>query len=121
MKQTVKQELAHHILEYINEGIIDNTNKDDWHFHCFNEDYYVIGYYEASRWLKAHDLDAFEAIGICQQWEEDILGEKQKVYDSAETTVNMLAYVFGEELLGEIDAETVEELEHKLKDIVNCG
>lgn len=117
MKTSIKQELAHHILDKINDGVIDNTNKDDWQYYCFNEDYYIIGYYEANQWLKSHDIDPFEAIGICQQWEKDVLGEQQKIYDNAETTVNMLVYVWGEELLVEIDAENIEELEDKLKEI----
>ena len=119
MKNSVRLELAHHILDRINDGVIDNSNKDDWHFYCFNEDYYIIGYYEATQWLKQHDIDAFEAIGICQQWEEDTLGEKQKTYDNAEITVNMLVYVYGEELLSELDCDTVEELEEQLKEIID--
>ena len=119
MKNSVKQELAQHILDRINDGVIDNTNKDDWHFYCFNEDYYIIGYYEAKQWLKQHDIDAFEAIGICQDWEENVLGEKHKVYDNAETTVNMLVYVYGEELLGELDCDTVEQLEELIQELIN--
>lgn len=117
MTNSVKQELAQHILDKINDGAIDNTNKDDWHFYCFNEDYYIIGYYEASQWLKSHDIDAFEAIGICQQYEKDMFGEQNKIYDNAETTVNMLAYIWGEELLYSIEADTIEELETELKTI----
>ena len=119
MENSVKKELANHILNYINDGVIDDNNRDDWHFHLFNEDYYIIGYYEASQWLKNHDIDAFEAIGICQEWEEDVLGEKQKVYDNAETTVNMLVYVWGEELLNEIDADNIEELTEALNNIID--
>lgn len=118
MKNSVRQELAHHILGKINDGVIDDGNKDDWHFHLFNEDYYIIGYYEASQWLKNHDIDPFEAISICQKWEEDILGEQHKVYDNAETTVNVLTYILGEELLDEIDADNIEELEESMNEII---
>lgn len=116
METTIKRELAHHILTRIDEGIIDNTNRDDWHYLCFNEDYYIIGYYEASQWLKTHDIGEFEAVGICQKYEKENFGES-KIYDNSETTVNMLAYIYGEELLSEIDADTVEELEEELKEI----
>ena len=119
MENSVKKELAHHILDRINDGVIDNTNKDDWHFYCFNEDYYIIGYYEASQWLKRHNIDPFEAIGICQEWERDILGELGKVYNNSETTVNMLAYVWGEELLSEFDGETIEELTEYINEIID--
>lgn len=118
MKTSVKLELAHHILERINDGVIDDANKDYWHFYCFNEDYYIIGYYQAEQWLKNHDISAFEAIGICQEYENEVFGEHQKVYDNAETTVNMLAYIYGEQILNEIDADNIEDLTEALNDIV---
>lgn len=119
MKTTIKEELAGHILDKINDRIIDNSNKDDWHFHAFNKDYYIIGYYNASEWLKRHDIDAFEAISICQEYEKDNFGEISGKYDNSESVVNMLAYIYGEELLCELDAETVEELKKKCEDILN--
>lgn len=117
MKATIKTELANHLLDFINDGILTDENKEDWHFHAFNEDYYIIGYYEAKQWLKHHDIDAFEAIGICQEYEKEMFGEQSKVYDNSETTVNILAYIYGEELLNSIDAETVEELQEELEQI----
>jgi hypothetical protein len=117
MKTSIKTELSQHILDRINDGVINNDNRDEWHFHCFNEDYYIIGYYNASQWLKEHGISEFEAAGICQQYEVDSFGES-KVYDNSESVVNMLAYIYGEELLSNIDAETVEELETELEEIV---
>lgn len=111
MKNSIKEELQGHILDCINDGIIDNDNQQEWHFHCFNEDYYIIGYYEASQWLERHNLNTFEAIDTCIQYEKDNFGECNKSYDNAETTVNMLAYIYGGEILSEIQAETIEELE----------
>jgi hypothetical protein len=62
---------------------------------------------EAAELLKRHlgqkkllekwGYSAWDAIAKCQGWEENTLGEKQKTYDNAETTANMLAYVLGEE------------------------
>ena len=118
MKTSIKQELTEHIIDRINDGVIDNDNREDWHFHCFNEDYYIIGYYNAAEWLKRHNIDAFEAIRICQEYEKDNFGETT-VYDNAETTVNMLAYIYGEELLNEIDAETVEQIIEQLETAKN--
>lgn len=114
MKTTVKNELKNHLLNLINDGVLTNENVNDWHFHAFNEDYYIIGYYEAEQWLKEHEISAFEAIGICQEYEKDNFGEVTKVYDNAETTVNMLVYIYGEELLIELEAESIEELEELL-------
>lgn len=118
MKTSVKQELAQHILDRINDGVIDNSNRDDWHFHCFNEDYYIIGYYEASQWLKQHDIGEFEAAGICQQYEKDNFGES-KVYDNAESVVNMLAYIWGEELIYSDDFKKIKHLKKAMKELIN--
>ena len=119
MNTSVKIELAGHILDRINDGIIDNTNRDDWHFYCFNEDYYIIGYYQASEWLKRHDIDAFEAIGTCQEYELENFGEITKVYNNSEVTVNMLAYIYGEEFLSIADSDTIEELKEFCESIIN--
>lgn len=118
MKNSIKEELAGHLLDLINDGVLTDENRDDWHFHAFNEDYYIIGYYNAEQWLKKHDVSAFEAIGVCQEWEENVLGEKQNTYDNSETTVNMLVYVYGEELLSELDAGSITELKELLEEEV---
>lgn len=118
MKTSIKQELAQHIIDRINDGVIDNSNKDEWHFHCFNEDYYIIGYFECSEWLKLHNIGEFEAAGICTQYEIDNFGECSNIYDNSEKAVNMLAYIYGEELLSEIDADSIEELMQACKELV---
>lgn len=117
MTNTVKTELANHLLDLINDGVLTNENQADWHFHAFNEDYYIIGYYQCSEWLKKHDIDAFEAVGECQQYEIDNSGESE-VYDNSEKTVNMLVYIYGEELLSEIGAESIKELKKELKELI---
>lgn len=117
MKNSIKKELAQHIIDKINDGVIDNSNRDDWHFYCFNEDYYIIGYYEASQWLKKHNIGEFEAAGICQQYEIDNFGQS-KVYDNSETTVNMLAYIYGEELIYSDDFKTVKQLKKAMKELI---
>ena len=116
--KTIKTELANHLLDLINDEVLTNGNHEDWHFHAFNEDYYIIGYYQASEWLKRHDMDAFETIGICQQYEIDHFGES-RIYDNSEQTVNMLVYIIGEELLNELNADTVEELEQNINNFLN--
>jgi len=115
MKTTIENELKSHLLDRIKDSVLTNDNKDDWHFHAFNEDYYIVGYYQAEQWLKEHGLSAFEAIGICQDYERDNFGECLKSYDNAETTVNMLVYIYGEELLSELDADNIEDLKSKIE------
>ena len=116
MKTSVKQEFAAYLLDLINDGVLTDENKDEWHFHAFNEDYYIIGYFEGKQWLAEHNYDPFEAIEICQQYEIDNFGES-KVYDNAEQTANMLAYILGEEFIYSLDAENVEELTEELENI----
>jgi len=114
MKTTIKTELENHILDKINDRIIDNTNKDEWHHYCFNEDYYIIGYYNANQWLKEHNLDTFEAIEIVKNYEIDNYG-KFWTYINSESIVNMLAYIYGEEIIYGINAESIEELKENLE------
>ena len=118
MKTSVKEELAGHLLDRISDGIIRDDNREDWHFHAFNEDYYLIGYYQCSEWLKRHEIDPFEAIGICQDYEQEMFGELSGKYDNSERTVNMLTYIYGEELLNDIDANNVKELRQALNEII---
>ena len=113
MKNSVKLELTNHILDLINDGVITNENIDETHYHAFNEDYYLIGYYQCSEWLKKHNIDTFEAIEICQTYETEMFGES-KIYDNSEKSVNMLAYIFGEELLNSLSYNTVDELKESL-------
>ena len=98
-RNSIKTEFEAHAENMVNDGIIDLNNRSEWHFHLFNEDYYIIGYYQCTQWLKQHEIDCFKAIGECQQYEIDNFGESSKVYDNSETTVNMLAYVLGEHWL----------------------
>tara|TARA_R110001606_G_scaffold127073_3_gene261128 strand:- start:1893 stop:2243 length:351 start_codon:yes stop_codon:yes gene_type:complete len=116
MKNSIKLELASHIIDRINDGVIDNSNRDEWHFHCFNEDFYIIYHSAAIEWLKQHNLDTFEAIEIVKEYEESNFGEMTTGINP-EAIVNMLAYIYGEELLNSFDVDTVEELKTELENI----
>ena len=110
MNNSIKAELKAHLLGMINDEVLTDDNKEDWHFHAFNEDYYIIGYYQASEWLKKHNVDTFEAISTVVEYEQDNFGERFTRVGNAESVVNMYVYILGEELLGEIDADDIEEL-----------
>ena len=78
---------------------------DDLHYHLFNEDYFIIGYYRAEKWIKENDLNIFDLISYCQQREKEELGEIQTTFDNAETLmVNQYAYWRGQELMYLIEA-----------------
>ena len=94
---TIKTELRNYIKENINNY---DSNDEDLHFHLFNEDYYIIGYYKAEQWLKKHNISVFEGIEFVQDYERDNFGEDAvRTYDNAETLVNMIVYIVGEELI----------------------
>ena len=99
MKDSIREELTKHL----NETIEYLGSNDEIHFHAFNEDYYIIAYYQAEQWLKKHELEVFEAIGICQEFEKEHFGELQTTYDNAETLVNHLVYWYGLELCNELE------------------
>lgn len=101
MKKSIREELS----SYIAEGIKEMkrytelpSDPQELHFKLFNEDYYIIGYFQSEEWLIKHRMETFEAISIVQEYEKEQFGEC-RMYDNAESVVNMLAYIYGEELL----------------------
>jgi hypothetical protein len=100
MKESIRKELK----EYINENISTLVYQDfnDLHYSLFNQDYYLIGYYQCQKWLDQHDISVFEALETIREYEDFNFGEC-KHYTNAEETVNMLVYIYGEELLTEMD------------------
>ena len=117
MKTSIKQELAQHVIDKINDGILTNDNKDDWHFYAFNEDYYIVYHAMAIEWLKKHDLDTFDAIETVREYETGNFGEMTTEINP-ERIVNMLVYIYGEELIYSVDVDTVEELMEAMEEIV---
>ena len=109
MRTSIKNEFEQRAIDYVNDGILTMDNRDEWHYHLFNEDYYIIGYYNAEQWLKEHGVSAFEAIQVCQYYEKDNFGEC-RVYDNAEMVVNMYAYILGEEWMYEEGEDFISEL-----------
>ena len=71
MKQGIKEEL----LEYINDN--KDNYEDELHYHLFNEDYYIVGYYQAQEWLDNHGINTFEALNIIREYEEFHFGERE--------------------------------------------
>jgi hypothetical protein len=95
------QELANVAIEYLK----DNVNNCacygcDLHNDIFNQDYYIIGRYQAKQWLVAN-TGVFNAIGIVQEYEKDNFGEVNTDLSEAEKVVNMIVYIAGEEVLSE--------------------
>ena len=116
MKTSIKKELAIVLTDLINNGYLNDNNIHEIHELAFNEDYFIIGYYQAKQWLKEHDICVFDAIDTVRDYEVDHFGEFTTKINS-ESIVNMLVYIWGEELISELDFDTIKELENELKNI----
>ena len=81
-------------------------NIDDLHHHCFNTDYYIIGRYEAKKWLADN---VFEIIEIIKNYEQDNFGEITTDLSEPERVVNMYVYIVGQMIVDEYR----EQLENK--------
>lgn len=115
----LRDELIQHVINTIKDQEL--TDFEELHFHAFNEDYYIIGYYQADQWLKSHDISPWEAIEKVIEWERDALGEVTLAPEdiNSEKIVSMYVYVVGEELLAEFDLDQspedlIEDLENEL-------
>ena len=117
-----KYETVNNTLEYELNGKVLNTSvhkRDTRHGLYFrvlsdstkefkiNEDYFIIGYVEASQILKDCDYSEFSAIQDLIQLENDHFGESYlKPEDiNSEKVVNLLAYFYGFEVMNEIIEE----------------
>ena len=105
------------IKEYFDDWISDNKEyleenhpndwKDDLHHYAFNEDYYIIGTYQAKQWLG--DM-VFDVINFIKDYEQDNFGEVNTDFSDPEKVVNMYVYIIGEEIVSEY-LETLQETE----------
>jgi hypothetical protein len=123
MKNSIYEELLSYSIERLEEilNYDEDFDLDELHHVLFNEDYYIIGYYNASQWLKRHDYDAFEAIAEVIEFEESVFGATSLTTEdiNSERIVNLLAYYLGGELLSGFDlnvtgAELLEEMKQAL-------
>ena len=108
----LKNELITHILDHVN-CCDDEHEFTELHNECFNEDYYIIGYYQASEWLKKHNIDSFDAIDYVISYEKLTSGEIYTAINS-ESIVNMLAYILGEEVINQLDVNLYTCNKHEL-------
>ena len=96
-------EIKEYAIETIKENLKydeDYLNKDvsDIHFDLFNQDYYMIGYYQCEKWLSNN---TFQVIEFIKEYEQDNFGEVATDFSSSERVVNMYVYIIGEKLLYE--------------------
>ena len=110
MNNTIKTELKAHLIQHVIENYNDDdTDFSELHHYAFNEDYYIIGYYNASQWLKKHDIDAFDAIAYVMEQEQLQFEESSlKVNDiNSERIVNLLVYFAGFDVMPSCDLDNI--------------
>lgn len=110
-----REEIKRHFEDFLNENkdyLMEHEGDswtDDLHHKAFNEDYYIIGRYQAAQWLG--DM-AFSVIGDIKDYEQFNFGEVITDLSEPEHVVNMYTYIVGEEIVNEyIDNLTDELLE----------
>ena len=96
-----QDEIKEHAFEQIKEHLEYDENyleKDvsDIHHDLFNTDYYIIGYYNAEKWLGSN---VFNCIQEIKDYEEGNFGEVTTDLSNSEAVVNMYAYIVGEYIL----------------------
>lgn len=115
--ENYKEEIKNYIID--NMGDYEGTQAEDLHSNLFNNDYYIIGRFQAEEWLK-NGPGIFNAIGLIKDYENDNLGEVTTDLTEPEKIVNMLTYIIGEELLNDCDAlnETIENSGELTSDVI---
>lgn len=96
--QEMKQEAIEAIIEALEDGY--DGYYCDLHNEVFNTDYYIIGNYQAKEALREYDV--FEAIELVQDYEKDNFGEIYTDCSNPEKLINMVYYIVGDEVIGEM-------------------
>ena len=105
-------EIKEKLLDYLEDNdltLSQALEDDDLHNKVYNEDYFIIGYYNAEQWLIKDGRNyTFQVLEYVQQQEEYNFGTIEKITD-AERLVNLYAYWLGEEIIFELPAELEKE------------
>lgn len=100
---TATKQIIERGLDLIDDMISNSyfVDASELHHHLYNEDYFIIGTYQAKQFLD--QFGAFDAIGIVQEYEQSNFGEVNTDLSDPERVANMLAYIKGEEALNNCD------------------
>ena len=96
---TQKQDVKDYIIQQLNDDVGLDQHISDLHHYLLNEDYFIIGYYQAEQWLKKDNGSVFEAIETIRKYEQTNYGQVSTDLSSSENVANMLAYILGEQIL----------------------
>ena len=95
-----KEEIKQYFLNFIEDNKGNDSwledNIDDLHHHCFNTDYYIIGTYQATKWL---DNEVFNIIEFIKEYEMTNFDVVYTDFSDPEKVVNMYTYIIGQEIV----------------------
>ena len=102
MNYKAKQKIKEHIVDFIDDFIGEDIA--ELHYFLFNQDYWIIGNYEAEEWIKNNTDGVFATIEEIKEYEQDNFGEVNTDLSSSEHVCNMITYIYGEEILHNLDS-----------------
>ena len=111
-----RKELISKVIETIQENNLEGLYIEELHQRAFNQDYYIIGYYEAEKWLDTN-YGIFAAIEKIQEYEEFNFGEVNTNFGNSESVCNMLTYILGEEIIQDLNIQGEKFTKKELKRI----
>ena len=96
--EAMKREAIEAIMETLEGGY--SGYYCDLHNDVFNTDYYIIGTAKAKEALREYDV--FDAIELVQEYWKDVFGEVFTDLSTPEKLINMVWYVIGDEVIGDM-------------------
>lgn len=109
MLSTADKEVIQYGIDQLDDMISNDETIEasELHNRLYNEDYFIIGTYQAKQFLDSVDGGAFEAIHVVQEYERDNFGEVTTDLSDPEKVANMYAYCVGYDALN--DCEVLQE------------
>lgn len=103
--EEMKREAIMDIIETLEDGY--DGYYCELHNEVFNTDWYIIGTFSAKEVLREYDV--FDAIELVMEYEKNNFGEVTTELHDPEKLINMVYYIIGDEVIGEMN--DIEEFE----------
>ena len=100
----MEKDIINRAIDFIKDGVCDNMWISEIHNEIFDTGYFIIGRYEAEKWLEESEEGVFGAIGRIKEYEMDNFGELTTDISEPERVCDMYVYIKGEELLHKCSA-----------------
>tara|TARA_R100001129_G_C5259895_1_gene230790 strand:- start:523 stop:918 length:396 start_codon:yes stop_codon:yes gene_type:complete len=98
--ESLKQDVLSYMISQLEDQVGLDNDVSDLHHYLLNEDYFIIGTYQAKQWLGSKVFDVIETI---REYEQSNFGQVSTDFFDPEKVANMCAYILGEEILSESD------------------